>query len=393
MKDYLERASEIADKLVAYRRHQHAHPELGMDMEGAAAYVSEKLREMGYEPERVGKCGVVATVGKPGGKVFLLRADMDALPIQEDSGLEFASQVPGRAHCCGHDLHTAMLLGAAQLLKEREDELDGMVKLMFQPGEETMEGARDMLEAGVLEDPHVDAAMAIHVNSTVPTGRMLVFHGPVCASSDLFTIRVRGKGGHGSRPDETIDPINAACHIHLALQELQARELKAGETGVLTIGSIHGGLANNVIPDSVEMLGTIRTYNNDVRQTLIRRLREISEKVADAFRAKAEVVMDRASTIPLVADERTASQVRDSLRAMLPPQQVIYLSKNFPASEDFAYVTDKVPSAFVILGAAIKDKPAFGQHHPKVRFDERCLPIGAAAYAQAASQWLTAHKA
>lgn len=390
--DYLNRASEIADKLVEYRRHQHMHPELGMDMEGAVAYVSEALRAIGCTPERVGRSGVVATIGKPGGKVFLLRADMDALPIQEESGLPFASQVPNRAHCCGHDLHTAMLLGAAQLLKEREGELDGMVKLMFQPGEETMEGARDMLEAGVLENPHVDAAMAIHVNSIVPTGRMLVFYGPVCASSDLFSIRVQGRGGHGSRPDETVDPINAACHIHLALQELQARELKAGETGVLTIGSIHGGLAHNVIPDAVEMLGTIRTYNKDVRQMLIQRLKEISEKVADAFRAKAEVIMDNASTIPLVADEQTAARVRDSLREMLPAQQVIYLSKNFPASEDFAYITDRVPSAFVILGAAIKEKPEFGQHHPKVRFDERCLPIGAAAYAQAATQWLNAHR-
>ncbi len=391
--DFLNRASEIADKLVEYRRHQHMHPELGMDMEGAVAYVSEALQAIGCTPERVGRSGVVTTIGKPGGKVFLLRADMDALPIQEESGLSFASQVPNRAHCCGHDLHTAMLLGAAQLLKEREGELDGMVKLMFQPGEETMEGAKDMLEAGVLENPHVDAAMAIHVNSIVPTGRMLVFYGPVCASSDLFSIRVQGKGGHGSRPDETIDPINAACHIHLALQELQARELKAGETGVLTIGSIHGGLAHNVIPDAVEMLGTIRTYNKDVRQMLIQRLKEISEKVADAFRAKAEVIMDNASTIPLVVDEQTAAQVRDSLREMLPAQQVIYLSKIFPASEDFAYITDRVPSAFVILGAAIKEKPEFGQHHPKVRFDERCLPIGAAAYAQAATQWLNAHRA
>ena len=203
----------------------------------------------------------------------------------------------------------------------------------------------------------------------------------------------RERGGAAPPQHETIDPINAACHIHLALQELQARELKAGETGVLTIGSIHGGLAHNVIPDAVEMLGTIRTYNKDVRQMLIQRLKEISEKVADAFRAKAEVIMDNASTIPLVVDEQTAAQVRDSLREMLPAQQVIYLSKNFPASEDFAYITDRVPSAFVILGAAIKEKPEFGQHHPKVRFDERCLPIGAAAYAQAATQWLNAHRA
>lgn len=391
MNYYLERATEIAEKLAEYRQHQHMYPELGTDMKGAAAYVSEQLQAIGCTPQQVGRCGVVCTIGRPGGKVFLLRADMDALPIQEESDLPFASRTPGRAHCCGHDLHTAMLL-AAHLLKERESELDGLVKLMFQPGEETMEGARDMLEAGVLETPHVDAAMAIHVNSIVPTGRMLVFHGPVCASSDLFTIRVYGKGGHGSRPDETVDPINAACHIYVALQELQARELRAGETGVLTVGSIHGGVANNVIPDLVEMKGTIRTYSKEIRQMLIQRLTEISEKVAEAFRSTAKVSMDSAYTIPLVADQQVSAQVRDSLRAMLPDNQVLYLSKPFPASEDFAFIADKVPSAFVILGAAINENPEFGQHHPKVRFDERCLPVGAAAYAQAATQWLAAHK-
>lgn len=390
--NYLKRANEIADQLVAYRRHQHMHPELGMDMEGAVAYVSDALRAIGCEPKRVGRCGVVTTIGKPGGKVFLLRADMDALPIQEDSGLEFASQVPNKAHCCGHDLHTAMLLGAAQLLKEHESELDGMVKLMFQPGEETMEGARDMLEAGVLENPHVDAAMEIHVNSVTKSGRLFVFRGAVCASSDLFTIRVQGKGGHGSRPELTIDPINVACHIHLALQELQAREVMAGEVGVLTIGSIHGGKTNNVIPESVEMKGTIRTYNKEVRAYLVKRLAEISEATAAAFRATAVVEMSNSYTIPLVADEKVAASAASSLWEILPKEQVVPINRRFPGSEDFAFITDKVPSVFVALGAAVCEKPEYGQHHPKVRFDESCLPIGAAAYAQVATKWLAENR-
>lgn len=386
--NYIERAVELTEELVKYRRHQHMYPELGMDMEGAAEYVSNALSAMGCTPQRVGRCGVVTTIGKPCGKVFLLRADMDALPIQEESGLDFASTVPGRAHCCGHDLHTAMLLGAVRLLKEREDELQGMVKVMFQPGEETMEGARDMLEAGVLENPHVDAAMEIHVNSTVKSGQLIVFRGAVCASSDLFTINVQGKGGHGSRPELTVDPINAACHIHTALQSLQAREVMAGEVGVLTIGSIHGGETNNVIPEQVEMRGTIRTYNKDVREYLVRRLAEISGTTAAVFRAKATVEMSDSYTIPLVANEEVAALAAKSLVEIFPQRQVVPLSRRFPGSEDFAFITDKVPSVFVALGAAVCDKPEFGQHHPKVRFNEQCLPVGAAAYAQIATKWL-----
>jgi len=386
--NYLERAKELMPELVEHRRNIHQHPELGLNCENTATYVTQKLKEMGYDPQPCGKSGVVATVGKPGGKVFLLRADMDALPLQEESGLEFASVNPGAAHCCGHDVHTAMLLGAARLLKENEEELCGIVKLMFQPGEETLEGAREMIAHGVLENPRVDAAMAIHINALLPTGRLFVPYGPMTASSDKFSILVKGHGGHGARPHESIDPINAACHIHTALQVIHARELVAGETAVMTIGSIHGGNANNIIPETVEMKGTIRTYSNEVRKTIKDRIEEISASVAHAFRAEAQVTFDPGYSVPMICDESLAKMAAKSINELVGEGTAVNMSKKQTASEDFAFVTDQVPGSFMILGAAIQPKVEYGQHHPKVRYDESCMPIGAAAEAYVATQWL-----
>lgn len=389
---FMKRADEIAEELVQYRRRFHQNPEIGMNTTSTAAFVAEKLTEMGYQPQILGGCGVTATVGKPGGKVLLLRADMDALPMQEESGLEFASQVPGAAHCCGHDLHTAMLLGAARLLKEEESSLEGIVKLMFQPAEENMQGARAMIEAGILENPTVDAAMAIHVNSIAVCGRLLVFAGPTCASSDLFSIKIKGHGGHGSRPEETVDPLNVAAHIHTALQELQARELRAGETGVLTIGCMKGGSTYNVIPNEAVLMGTIRTYNKEIREMLITRMQEIATGIAKVFRAEAAVEFSDNYTIPLVSDKDMAAFAIDALKKALPESQILPMHKSFPGSEDFAFIADKVPTLFIVLGATVKQGVEYGQHHPKVRFNEECLPVGAATYAYLASEWLKNNK-
>ncbi len=385
---FVSEAEGMKEELTEIRRQIHKHPELGLETVKTADLVMEKLQEIGYMPERIGSNSVTATVGTGEGKVILLRADMDALAMNEESGLPFASEVPGRAHCCGHDLHTTMLLGAAKLLKKHEAELPGTVKLLFQAGEENLQGARDVIEKGILENPSVDAAMAIHVNAVVPSKRMIVFSGPTTASSDLFTIKIRGRGGHGSRPDECIDPLNVASHIHIALQELQARELKSGETGVLTIGCITGGSTFNVIPDEAMMMGTIRTYSNEVREMLISRMKVIVECIATAFRAEVEVEFSDNYTIPLVADSGMAKQCLTALREIYPENQVLPMSKSFPGSEDFAFVADRVPTSFIILGANTVPGTKFGQHHPKVQFNEKVLPIGAAAYAQIAKEWL-----
>lgn len=389
---FMKKASEIMEELIQYRRRFHQNPEVGMNTTRTAAFVAEKLKEIGYNPRLINGCGVTANVGKPGRKVLLLRADMDALPMQEESGLEFASQVPGAAHCCGHDLHTAMLLGAARLLKEEEDSLEGTVKLMFQPAEENMQGARAMIEAGILENPAVDAAMAIHVNSIAECGRLLVFAGPTCASSDLFKITITGHGGHGARPEETVDPLNVMAHIHTALQELQARELRAGETGVLTIGCMKGGSTYNVIPNEAVMMGTVRTYNKDIREMLITRMQDIAAGIAKVFRAEASVEFSDNYTIPLVSDKDMAAFAVDSLKKVLPEEQILPMRKSFPGSEDFAFIADKVPTLFIVLGATVQKGVEYGQHHPKVRFNEECLPVGAAAYAYLASEWLKNNK-
>ena len=389
MADYLQRAIELAPELVQHRRTIHQNAEVGLDLPDTVRYVWDRLIEMGYEPKKVGG-GICATVGKPG-KVFLLRADMDALPMEEESGLPFASQRPGAAHCCGHDLHTAMLLGAAKLLKERESELQGTVKLMFQPGEECMTGAKSMLAAGLLEGPHVDAGMAIHVNSTVPVGALLVTHGPMAASSDIFTVRVTGKGCHGGRPCDGVDPTSIICHIHTALQEIQARELWPGDIGVLTVGSLHAGSASNVIPNEAEMTGTIRTFDTKVQETICRRLVEISEGIAATFRGSATVEFAPGKAIPMICDDAVANDVNDALLRLFPEKQVHLFSKHFPGSEDFSYITNEIPATFVALGASIGPDVKYGQHHPKVQFNEKCLPVGAAAYAQAATVWLDKH--
>ena len=245
--ELLKESRTLEPQLQQWRRTLHRHPEVGFDLTQTKALVKTALTEMGYEPKDCGRAGVLALAGgKKPGRTILLRADMDALPIPEESGEEFRSEVPGKMHGCGHDMHTAMLLGAAKLLKAHEDELEGTVKLEFQPAEEIFQGSPDMLANGLLEDPHVDAAVMFHVlaGMPLPTGTVLVPGGGITmASCEQYHIVVRGKGGHGSTPENCIDPITAAAHIHIALQEINSRELKPGDVGVLTTGRFEAGAA------------------------------------------------------------------------------------------------------------------------------------------------------
>ena len=248
MSDLMKRAEELKDVIVKDRRTIHETPEINAELPETTKYVIKCLKEMGYEPKEICNCGVVATTTPKPGKVLLLRADMDALPMQETSGVDFASK-NNYAHTCGHDCHTAILLGAARLLKEREDELEGTVKFMFQPDEEGLTGAQAMIDAGVMENPKVDGAFGMHITGEgLPCGHIGFHEGPFMASSDRFTITIHGKGGHGAYPHTNIDPINVAAHTHIALQEIISREVNTAEPAVLTIGSIHAGDAPNIIP-------------------------------------------------------------------------------------------------------------------------------------------------
>ena len=261
----LETAKELEPQLQQWRRTLHRHPEVGFDLPRTKELVKKALTEMGYQPQDCGKCGVIALAGgKHPGKCILLRGDMDALPLQEESGEEFSSEVPGKMHGCGHDMHTAMMLGAAKLLKEQEDQIQGTVKLEFQPAEEIFQGSPDMIAHGLLEEPKVDAAAMFHVlaGMPLPAGMVLVPGGGITmASCEQYHITVQGKGGHGSMPNVCIDPITAAAHIHIALQEINSRELDPAKFGVFTTGRFEAGKASNVIPDTADMWGTIRTVD------------------------------------------------------------------------------------------------------------------------------------
>ncbi len=395
--DYMKRALELKESLVRDRRFLHQHPEIRNDLPITASFVEERLKALGLDVRRCGGSGLTATIGgKKPGPVLLLRADMDALPMQEESGLEFASLTPGQAHCCGHDTHTAMLLCAAQMLKENEDALEGTVKLMFQPDEEGGNGCLDMVNDGILENPKVDAALALHVDAAAPLGSFAYGLGPIFSSNDVFSIKVIGKAGHGARPHQSIDPINAAAHILVGLETLIAREANPSETCMLCVGSIESSSkAFNIIPESVLMKGSIRTYNHDQREMLVRRLKEVAEYTAMAFACRAEVQYE-VQMPPLIVNDNLELEMRKYLDEVLAGfGGVVEPPICKMGSEDFTHVTNRVPSAFFFIGAGPDREHGgqYSQHNTKVVFNEEMLPMGAAGYAYCAEKWLANHAA
>ena len=401
----LQEAEALRAQILAERRWLHENAETGFDLNKTHAFVKQELADMGYQPVDCGRAGIVALAGgKKPGKVFLLRADMDALPIQEESGVEFACK-SGNMHACGHDLHTAMLLGAARLLKAHEAEIPGTVKLMFQPAEEIFEGSQDMIEAGLLENPKVDAALMIHVMAGMPfpAGTVIVSAPGVSApAADYFEIKVRGKGCHGSMPNTGIDPLTAAAHILIGLQELQARELAMDDRAVLTIGTMNAGTAANVIPDSVTMGGSIRTFDEETRAMLKKRMAEIAGGIAQAFRAEADVAFG--SGCPTLVNDRDLSACCETyVKELLGKGKAFSVaelnamsgggsSSKSAGSEDFAYVSQEVPSIMLALASGQPEKGyGYPQHHPMVKFDESVLAGGSAVYAYTALRWLEDH--
>lgn len=390
--NYYERALELREEIVVDRRWFHTNAEVGLHMPKAQAYVMERLRALGLEPRACGE-GVTATLGQ-GGKVLLLRADMDALPMPEESGEEFACPTGTEAHACGHDFHAAMLLAAAKMLKENESALEGTVKLMFQPAEETFEGARNMVEHGVLEGPKVDAALAYHVTSgRMPVGLFMYNStGTMMFSVDGFRITVKGRGSHGAYPQLSVDPINIAVHVYLALEALIAREVDPNKACVMTVGSFNAGAASNIIPDKAVLQGTIRTNDKDSRALLVRRMKEVAAGTAELYGGTAEIEMI-SEIPPLVCDPALTEEFVGYMKAMGIPNLMGHPGASSSASEDFAVVAEQVPSSFMYLSAGFLDErgdaPA---HNPKVRFNEDVCPIGASALAHCATEWLKNNK-
>ena len=377
MNEY-ERALELKEETIANRRFLHENAETGLHLPETKAFVMKKLKEYGIESVECGE-GVTATIGK-GGKVILLRADMDALPMKEESGEPFSSKT-GAAHACGHDFHAAMLLSAAKILKEEEAELKGTVKLMFQPAEETFQGSKNMLEHGILEEPKVDAALAYHVSpGRFPVGLyMYNDKSTMMYSVDGFKITIQGKGSHGAYPQVGVDPINIGVHIHLALQELIARECNPSHSCVLTIGQFEAGTAANIIPDTAVLQGTIRTNEKEARELLVRRMKEVVEKTAEVYRGSATI-------------EMISKEVVGYMKELEIPNLIPHPDVSSSASEDFAVIAEKVPSSFLYLSAGYLDERGdYPAHHPKVQFNEEVCPIGAGCLAHCARRWLEEH--
>lgn len=400
MSTLLSDAKKLQEKLVNYRRILHQQPEIAMDLPMTTDFVKNELKKMGYDPEEICKSGLVATVGgKKPGKVILLRADMDALPVMEEADEAFKS-TNGNMHACGHDFHTTMLLGAAKLLKQREDEIEGTVKLMFQPGEETLEGAKAMVEAGVLENPKVDAAVMLHVFSGFPVSPGMVIvpeAGASSAASDWFEIEIQGKGGHGAMPDTTVDPLNVISHIHISLQAINSREVPPADSMVVTVGKMNGGTTSNVIPDTAKMNGTIRTFSKSNREFVPERIKEIAEGIAKTFRAGAEVKIIKGCP-SLVNDQSVIDSAKEALVESLGEKSIISMADvlsggKMMGSEDFSYVSNEVPSLMIAMTAGnSEDGYIYPMHHPKVKFDEDILYKGAIAYANIALHWLSQNK-
>ena len=390
--NYYERALELKDETIANRRHIHKNAETGLDLPKTKAYVMEKLTEYGLEPKDCGY-GVTATLGK-GGKVLLLRADMDALPMPEESGEEFACPTGKEAHTCGHDFHAAMLLTAAKMLKEKEDTLEGTIKFMFQPAEETFEGSKNMIENGILENPPVDAALAYHVSpGKMPIGLFMYNDkDTMMYSVDGFKITIHGKGSHGAYPHVGVDPINIGVHIHLALQELIARESDPTHSCVLTIGQFAGGTAANIIPETAVLQGTIRTNKPEARELLVCRMKEVAEKTAAVYNGTVDIEMI-SEVPPLICNPKLTDEVIGYMQELGIPGLTPYPGISASASEDFAVIAEKVPSTFMYLSAGYLDERGqYPAHHPKAQFNEDVCPIGAACLAHCASQWLKNNK-
>ncbi len=410
----LQEAASYQKDFTSYRHYLHAHAEVDFDLPQTVDYVREQLTMMGFDPIPCGRCGLTVTVGeKKPGKVFLLRADMDALPIREEAPVDFASD-NGNMHACGHDIHTAMLLGAARLLKDHEDEICGTVKLMFQPAEETLGGAKDMIDHGILQDPIVDAAMMIHVMTgcPLPEGTVIIAPAGISApAADMFEIRIQGQGCHGSSPNTGIDPLNVAAHILISLQELHARELAMIDRAALTIGSLHAGVAPNVIPDTAVMGGSLRAFDEETRRFLKERLIQIAQGTAALFRAQATVTF----TCGCPALRNDASLCKDAetyltdllgeTRAFSTEKLAAMAASQAPSSpdstkrntsvagsEDFAYVSQQVPSVMLSLAAGHPDHGhEHALHHPQATFTDDILSVGSAVHACVAMRWLEEH--
>ncbi|MNQ44654.1 putative hydrolase YxeP [compost metagenome] len=363
------------EEMISLRRRIHAHPELGFEEFATSALVAQCLSQWGYDVSTgVGRTGVVATLRNGVGRSIGLRADMDALPIQEATGLPYASRVDGVMHACGHDGHTATLLAAARHLAHTRD-FNGTVQLIFQPAEEGLGGARAMLEDGLLERFPCDAVFAMHNVPGYPAGQLGFYSGPFMASADTVTIKVIGTGGHGAVPHKAVDPVVVCASIVIALQSIVSRNVSPQEMAIITVGSIHAGSASNVIPESAEMSLSVRALTPEVRGLLERRITDLVQGQAASFGARADIDYQHCHPV-LINDPEQTALARQVAQDWLGTGQLIDDLRPFTASEDFAFILQQCPGSYLVIGNGQGDSGCL-LHNPGYDFNDACLPIGA----------------
>jgi amidohydrolase len=378
-------AEALRGRLTAWRRDLHQHPELGFQEHRTASIVAGELRALGFDVQTgVAETGVVAVLqGERPGRTVLLRWDMDALPIQEATGASYASVHPGLMHACGHDGHVAIGLGVAHILSAHQSELRGQVKLVFQPAEEGLGGAERMIAGGVLENPAPDAALGVHLWNVRPEGWFGIADGPVMAGAEVLEIEILGQGGHGAAPHQTADPVVAAAQVVGALQSIVSRNLDPRSTAVVSVTQVHAGETFNVIPDRALLRGTIRTFEADLRQLVLRRVTEVATGVSAAMGCTARVRITPLAP-PVVNDPAVSARVRVAAHGLFP-DAVLDVAERSMVSEDMAFFLQAVPGCFALVGSADRQRGQGAAHHnSQFDFNEDVLPRGVALLAAAA---------
>ncbi|MGL3607501.1 M20 aminoacylase family protein [Rhizobium sp. G187] len=381
-------AANMMDEVRATRHHLHQFPEIGLSEFQTSDYVAERLVALGYEVTRgLAKTGVVATLRNGDSQRSVgIRADFDALPIQEETGLPYASKVPGMMHACGHDGHTAMLLGAAKLLAERRN-FDGIIHLIFQPAEENFGGARIMIEDGLFDQFPCDAVFALHNDPDIPFGTFAVREGPIMAAVDECKITVNGRGGHGAEPQSTADPVVCGASIIMALQTIVSRNIHPLDPTVITVGGFHAGAASNVIPERAEMVLSIRSFDSAVRDQLEARIRAVAEGQAASYGMGVTIDYERGYD-PTINHKVETDFVRDLARSFAGAEKVLDMARPTMGSEDFGYMLAKRPGSYFFLGTqrTPNDPPL---HHPRYDFNDDILPIGTSFWVELAERYLS----
>lgn len=390
MQDIFARIEDLYDELTTLRRDFHMHPELGFEEQRTAGIIEQYLRDLGLSPTRVAKTGVVAIIeGAKTGPVLMLRADIDALPIEQENDVPYKSKTPGVMHACGHDAHTAMLLIAARILVEKRDQIKGYIKLVFQPNEEVA-GALQMINEGVLENPKVDAVMGQHIWTFMESGKVAVTSGPVMSGLDVFKIKIIGKGGHTGAPEESIDPVLAAANVIQSVQMIQTREISGLQPTVIMFGQIQGGRKGSVIPDEVELGGTIRfLYQGGpaTEEQPTERFIRIVKGICETHRCQCEIEIEH-ENIPLINNEEMTKIAYKAAEIVFPEQQAIIEHRTL-VSEDFSEFTARVPGVFIFLGTANPDaNSCYAHHHSRFNIDEKTMKQGVAMHIVGALKFL-----